>query len=156
MIKFVTLCVASAALALGASAELTASQTVERVIMITEEDGSVTTTLVPAVTVVPGETLAYSLKWENIDADPAENAVFTVPVPAEVVYVEGSAVDDTATVMFSADNGETFAIREALMVDSADAKKAADAGDITHVRWTYAEKVTGNSSGTLVYQAVLK
>lgn len=156
MIKFVTLCLAGAALALGASAELTASQTVERVIMITEEDGSVTTTLVPAVTVVPGETLAYSLKWENIDADPAENAVFTVPVPAEVVYVEGSAVDGTAAVTFSADNGETFATREALMVDSADAKKAAEAGDITHVRWAYAENVAGNSSGTLVYQAVLK
>ncbi|MGH1422111.1 MAG: hypothetical protein ACRBEQ_09855 [Hyphomonas sp.] len=156
MMKFVTLCAAGAVLALGASAELVASQEVERVIVTTEEDGSLTEELVPAVTVVPGEMLAYSLNWENVDAEPAENAVFTVPVPAEVTYIEGSAEAADAVVTFSADNGKTFFTRDKLVVTAADSAVSAQARDITHVRWTYVEKVAGKTSGTLTYKAVLK
>lgn len=155
MMKFVTLCAAGAVLALGASAELVASQAVDRVVVTTAEDGSLTEALVPAVTVVPGEMLAYSLNWENVDTKSAKNAVFTVPVPAEVTYVEGSAIADRAVVTFSADNGESFATRDELVVTAVDSSKSAVAADITHVRWTYAEAVVGRSSGTLTYKAVL-
>lgn len=155
MMKIVTLCAAGVALAFSASAEITATQVVERVVVTTTEDGSQTESLVQAETVVPGELLAYSLSWENESADPAENVVITMPVPAEVTYVEGSADVSGTIVTFSADDGQTFSARNALTVTTADTIKSAVADDITHVRWTFADAVAADANGAVTFRAVL-
>jgi len=138
------------------AAGLSAEQVIERMIVTESEDGSTEVELVPAETVTPGDELVYSLNFRNDGVESAENVVLTVPVPPEVNYVENSASTDDAVVAFSADGGKSFSPRGDLEVVVDGEKRAALAGEITHVRWTFRDKINPGSSGTLEFHAVLK
>lgn len=156
MWKFPTLFAASAVLAFSAQAGMTAKQKVERVVVEEAADGTVNVKLLPAETVVPGEKLAYTLEWSNDGESAAENVVLNVPVPREVSYIEGSATATGVSVTFSADGGTTFAARDALTVERDGNVLPAAAEDITDIRWTFTDVVEKNSTGSLVFKALLK
>ncbi|MEZ5997335.1 MAG: hypothetical protein R3B98_01405 [Hyphomonas sp.] len=138
------------------AAGLSAEQVIERLIVTESEDGSTEVELVPADTVVPGEELVYSLNFRNDGEVAAENVVLTVPVPSEVSYVENSASAGGAVVAFSADGGKSFAPRGDLKVSIDGEQRAALAGEITHVRWTFRKKIDPGSAGSLTFHAILK
>ncbi|MEZ5945476.1 MAG: hypothetical protein R3C13_06635 [Hyphomonas sp.] len=138
------------------AAGLSAEQVIERMIVTESEDGSTEVELVPAETVTPGEELVYSLNFRNDGEAAAENVVLTVPVPSEVSYVENSAATGGALVAFSADGGKSFAPRGDLKVSVDGESREALAGEITHVRWTFRNKIEPGSSGTLMFHAILK
>lgn len=134
---------------------LSATQTVERMVTTTEDDGTVKVSFVEATTVIPGETLVYWLNYDNEADVAAENVVLTVPVPADVTYVEKSASAAPVAAMFSVDGGQTFSSRGELTVSAGGVERTALAEEITHIRWSFAEPIPAGESGQLGFQAVL-
>ena len=104
----VALLVASTAMPVYA---LTATQTVEREVVVLNADGSQTVTRIAADKVTPGDKVIYSLNYFNDEAEPAENIVLIMPIPAEVDYIEGSADFDGVNSAYSIDGGRTFGSR---------------------------------------------
>lgn len=139
------------------AAALSATQTIEKEVTVITADGVTQTKREAADTVVPGERIVYSLNILNDKPEPASDLVLTMPVPAEVIFVEGSADKAGASVVYSADGGASFAARPAAVVmDAAGTVRAASADDITHIRWTVKGPVAAGATDTLSFAAILK
>ena len=149
---------AAAPLALApAFASMTARQTVEKEIVTVAADGRETVKRLPADKVTPGETVVYAIKYRNDGAAPAADIVLVMPVPKEVAYVEGSvAGEETASVSFSADGGETYVARGRLTVVEGGEARPARGDEITHIKWTLTAPVAAKAEGEVSYKAVLR
>lgn len=151
-----TIAISAMAFAVPAAA-LTATQIVEKEVVIQNQDGSTQTQRLPAESVIPGERIVYTLRYLNDGAEPATDLVMTMPVPKEVTFIDGSAERAGAKTVYSVDGGETFAPRESLQVRGFDgATRPAKAEDITHVKWTVTGPVQSAEAGELVFKGVLK
>ena len=81
-----------------------------------------------------------------------QNFVVTNPVPAGIAI----AANDAATLTVSVDGGKTWGKLAALSVkDARGVARAAQAGDVTHVRWIVASIAPG-AGGSLAYHAIVK
>jgi uncharacterized repeat protein (TIGR01451 family) len=147
-----------AALAVPAAlaASLTATQSVERRVMSETPDGKVDISWVAADQAIPGDVMRYAMNYSNGGTQKAENVVLVVPVPDAMRYVENSATMNGVAVTFSVDDGRSFASRGELLVNADGRKVSAEAGDITHVRWTFPAGIAGGETGTVSFEAVLK
>ena len=121
-----------------------------------DEAGERQVSLVPAETVVPGERVVYTITFTNISSDAADNVVITNPIAASLTYIDGSAFGPGTEILFSIDNGQTFAQREALTVVEEGAVRAASAEDFTHIRWVMQQELAAGAQGTARFAAVLE
>ena len=136
---------------------LSASQTVEKEIVVQMPDGTETISRETAERVAPGERVVYTLNFTNDDAQTATDLVLTMPVPKEVRFMEGSASDVNMVPVYSADGGSSFAARELLRVRTADGSlQAASSGDITHIRWTVPGPIAVGETGELSFKGILR
>ena len=119
-------------------------------------DGEKETRLVPAGTVVPGERVVYTITFQNISTEPADNIVITNPISGELTYVDGSAFGPGTNIQFSVDGGTTFASREELTVTEDGETRAATADDFTHVRWVMQTELAAGAQGMARFSAVLE
>lgn len=107
--------------------------------------------------VTPGETVLYRLDYENDSSEPASDITLTMPVPEVINYIEGSAEAQGVSVVYSADNGQTFSTRGKLRVSSSNGQVMnAKAEDITHIRWTIENPIEPGTNGTLAFKGILK
>lgn len=145
---------------LGASASsfaLTAKQTVETETVIRLADGSETVERATAEKVLPGQRIVYTLNFTNDEAKPATDLVLTMPVPAELKYLEGSASDTGLPPAYSADGGKSYASRNVLQVRGANgALRQAEASDITNIRWTVPGPISSGASGSLSFKGIVE
>jgi len=109
-----------------------------------------------AANIAPGERVVYTLSFTNDDAEPASDLVLTMPVPEEIKYMDGTATRDGASIVFSADGGQTFAARDTLKASMDGVMRSATAADITHIRWTVTGPIASGESGNLSYKGILK
>ena len=145
-----------AAIPLSASA-LSAEQTVEKETTTIGADGSVQTVRETVEKIVPGERVVYSLNFINDDAAPANDIVLTMPIPSEVKFIEGTADVPATTVTFSADGGESFALRQSVMkLDGTGNIRTASADELTHIRWTVPGPVAVGAGGALSFAATVR
>lgn len=157
MLRSALLSIAALALATAPAVAngLTATQTVLKQIEIPQEDGTVTTELVEASLIAPGDTVVYLLTYTNGGTEAAEAVALTMPVPTEMSFIERSANVDGTIVTFSVDGGATFARRGELTVTIDGEARNALAEDITHVRWTFEDAIEPGSQGEVSFRAVL-
>jgi uncharacterized repeat protein (TIGR01451 family) len=149
-----TLLYAAAAAAQGT---LQLTNEVFQEVATTGADGKKTVKRVPAASVVPGTEVIYVVTYRNVGKQPADNVVVTNPVPKELVLKSESTAVPGATVEYSADGGKNFGALAALRVSGADGKpRAAQAADVTHVRWKLAKSVKPGEQGSVSLRAVLK
>lgn len=121
-----------------------------------DDDGEQQVTLVAAETVVPGERVVYTITFTNISNDAADNVVITNPIAESLTYIDGSAFGPGAEILFSVDNGRTFAGREALTVVDEGVVRAASAEDFTHIRWVMQQELAAGAQGVARFSAVLE
>ena len=138
-----------------ASAGVEASQTVQKVAVTQLENGETVENLIAAEKVAPGETVVYTFNYVNSPDTTSENVVLVMPVPDEVVYVEGSITGEAALVSFSADGGESFMTRGRLTIREGDEVRVATSDEITHIRWTL-ESLEPAATGAVSYRGILK
>jgi len=130
--------------------------TVQKQEVIVNADGEKETKLVPAETVIPGESVVYTITFQNISDEPAESVVITNPIAETLTYVDGSAFGPGTEILFSIDGGQSFAEREALTVDEDGETRPAEPKDFTHVRWVMQQDLAAGAQGMARFTAVLK
>jgi hypothetical protein len=103
--------------------------------------------------VVPGDRLLFLLGWRNEGAAPVTGFVLTNPMPDAVRFV--AAGDGEALV--SVDGGAAFGRLAELRVALPEGgSRAAEAGDVTHVRWRFDAPIAPGASGELSFSAIVK
>ncbi len=128
----------------------------EKEVLRTEADGRRVIELVAVDKVLPGETVAYTITYRNSGDLPAENVVINNPVPAEMIYIDGTAVGEGTQIDYSID-GVTYGQPAELEVTLPDGTtRPADPGEYRHVRWRLNEPIPANSSGFVRYRALLR
>lgn len=158
MRNFVSLLTLAALSTLAVSASaLTAQQTVQKETTVVGSDGSISTVRETVEKIVPGERVVYTLDFKNDDIEAANDIVLTMPIPAEVKYLEGTAEVPETNVTFSADGGESFSSRQSVMLmDSAGNIRAAGADELTHIRWSVPGPVEAGEGGVLSFAASVR
>lgn len=90
--------------------------------------------------VLPGDRLVFTTRYTNGGDKPADDFVVTNPLPAPVKLAKVDSFE------VSVDGGKTFGALAALKAAGADGKpRAAELGDVTHVRWRVASIAPGGS-----------
>ncbi len=108
--------------------------------------------LVVPARVVPGDHLVFTTAYTNTSPVPVANFVVTNPLPREVALVD----DGSGQFEVSVDGGISWGKLAALsMDDGRGGKRPAQAGDVSHVRWTLSAIAPGGS-GKLEYRAVVR
>ena len=135
---------------------LNVTTTVQKEEVFVNDAGETETRLVAANTVVPGETVVYTISFQNIGNEPAGNVVITNPIDATLTYVDGSAFGPGMLLQFSVDDGQNFAAADALSVEEDGASRPAVADDFTHIRWVMQNELAAGAMATARFKAVLK
>lgn len=138
----------------GASFTVTANAEVE---IPTTVRGRETVKLEPALRVVPGDEVIYTLEIRNPGALPLPPPRVDFPVPEHLRYVEDSAVGPGAQVSYSVDGGQTFGAPESLQVIGPDGRKRpATAADYTHIRWQLKHTLRAHAVAFAHFRAIVK
>ena len=149
LLVLISLLFASPALAAN-SVSLENEVFVERVV---EENGKQTTKLEAPKVVVPGDKLVFIISYKNDGAEPATAFVVTNPLPPSIAYegVEGTLA------LVSVDGGTNYGQLAALKIKQPDGTdRAAAAGDVTHIRWTFTQAIPAGGAGKLSFRGVVK
>ncbi len=160
--KTLTKSIAAVAALLALCANAVAQQnldvqtTVEKQVVVESEDGSTETQLVPANNVVPGDTVVYTITFENVGNEPATDIVITNPISDVLEYVPGSASNGSMRIEFSADGGQTFGLPADLTIVADGAERPATTSDYTHVRWVMQTELEVGGRGTASFAAVVE
>jgi uncharacterized repeat protein (TIGR01451 family) len=103
--------------------------------------------------VVPGDKLVFVLNYRNGGAEPATGFTVTNPIPAAVSFAGG----EDATAVVSVDGGKSWGKLASLKVAQADGtSRAAQVGDVTHIRWSFNQPIAASTGGKLSFRGVVK
>ena len=135
---------------------LNVTTTVHKEEVTVNESGEAETRLVAASNVVPGESVIYTITFQNISDEPAVNVVITNPISKALTYVDSSAFGPGSAVQFSIDGGQNFAAANDLIVTEDGELRPAGPDDFTHIRWVMNNDLAVGEQGTARFSAVLK
>lgn len=103
--------------------------------------------------VVPGDRLVFVLNYRNAGAQPADAFVITNPMPSAVRFADAG---DTPPFV-SVDGGKTWGLLPDMTVRQADGTtRAAQPGDVTHIRWAFQQPIPAGGSGKLMFRGIVK
>lgn len=110
----------------------------------------------PAPQVRPGDIVRYSVNGNNRTDQAISGLVLTDDLPANTVYVMGSAASvGGATVTYSIDGGQTYVANPTIQVTLPNGRvetRPAPAERYTHVRWTFRNAIPARASVSGQYQ----
>ena len=109
--------------------------------------------LVPPTRLNTGDQLVFIVNYRNTGAHAASGFVITNPLPGSVSYMGSS--DPQALV--SVDGGRSWGQLSQLQATQRDGRvRRAQARDVTHVRWAFAQPIASGQSGRLIYRGVVR
>ena len=136
---------------LAEDVKLSSQVLVEHVVV--DANGKEKTVLEEPKVVTPGEKLVFTLSYKNVGAKPAEDFVVTNPIPDAVAY----AGDEADGSVVSVDGGKNWGPLASLKITAADGtQRAAQASDVTHVRWTFPKAIPVGAEGKLIFRGTVK
>jgi uncharacterized repeat protein (TIGR01451 family) len=119
------------------------------------ETGADSTTLGASPDAPPQEQLIYTARFTNLGTQLLDTVRITSPIPPDLRYVPESASGPARAILFSIDGGATFRPASELEVIGPDgARRAAEAGDYTHVRWVIDGAIDPGASGVVRFGVV--
>jgi len=113
-------------------------------------DGIERTVLLDATEVVPGEVLVFTTRYRNATGATVDDFVITNPLPEAVSLAAAGDFE------VSVDDGATYGALSAMTVtDAAGARRPAEPGDVTHLRWVLPQ-LAANATGTVEYRGIVR
>ena len=109
--------------------------------------------MVPASRLSQGQVVYYTVRITNPTPVFANNVVVSQRVPANTIYMKGSAVGPGAEVEFSVDGGVTFAREEDLKLDDGI---RAPPERYTHIRWRLRNPLAPGAVALARFRAVFR
>jgi uncharacterized repeat protein (TIGR01451 family) len=105
-----------------------------------------------STSVMPGDTLRYSLTFTNRESRALANVVFNNPVPSGVVVMPAPAPAGIR-VEYSIDGGFAFSARPMVLVEEngRQVSRPAEPESYTHIRWTVADSIAPGARVTAQY-----
>lgn len=133
----------------------------EKEVVELNEQGEEVVRRIPVEVALPGDEIIYSIRIENIGAEPATDVVVVNPVPPDTAYVESSTFSSitgpAVSTGFSVDGGQNYLPRGDLKVmDQTGEVRGAVAADITHIRWRLGVALPVGKSTLVGYRALVK
>ena len=130
---------------------LTSEVLVERV--RTDAQGKEERVLEEPKAVVPGDTIVIEISYRNAGSEAATDFVVTNPLPAAVAFAGG----ETPGAVVSVDGGQNWGDLASLTVAQPDGTtRAAQATDVTHIRWAFGQPVPAGQEGKLSFRGTVK
>lgn len=121
-----------------------------KVVRQVTENGKAVERLEEPSQVLPGDRLVFTTRYTNGGSKPVDDFVVTNPLPAPVKLAKVDSFE------VSVDGGKSFGSLTALKATGVDGKpRAAELGDVTHVRWRVASIAPG-ASGEVRYFAEVR
>lgn len=140
---------AQAAPQTGQAVELSGEVQVERVI---REGGKERRVLEQPDTVLPGDKLVFTTRYNNVGGDVVKDFVVTNPLPQAIRL----AAEDAGVLELSVDGARSWGKLAALTVaDGKGGKRPAVIDDVTHIRWTIAQLAPG-AKGAVTYRGTVR
>ncbi len=117
--------------------------------IVQDADGS-RETLAEPTSVVPGDRIVFTTKYNTETGSKVENFVISNPLPKAVVLT--AAGEFTVSI----DNGKTFAALGTLTASEANGtSRPAELSDVTDIRWTI-DSIAPGASGEVNYFAAVR
>jgi len=150
-------CLASGPVQAQEGRHLELKSTVEKETVTVNARGEEEIVVMPADTVLPGDTVILTTRYSNVGDEAADKVVITNPVPEQLVYVGGSAKGEGTDITFSVNGGQTYEVPERLTVVGEDGRaRPAQPADYTHIRWTVNKSIIPGNEGQVSFRAALK
>ena len=109
------------------------------------------------VTVIPGDHIIYTIIYENIGEEPADNIVINAAVAENMQYISNTAGGDDTEILFSIDGGKIFDKPENLKVtDENGDERPALAKDYTNAHWLINKTLPPGAKGEVFYRTQLE
>lgn len=137
------------------SGHLKLTTVVQKEQVTTTESGEQKKELVAATTVLPGDSVIYTIAFENVSDESAANVIITNPVPENLTYEAGSAFGPGAVIEFSVDGGAFYAAAADLIVTENGEIRGAQPADYTHIRWVMQNDLAVGAQGIARFRARL-
>jgi uncharacterized repeat protein (TIGR01451 family) len=110
--------------------------------------------------VMPGETLDWTITSQNEGTAPAHDYKSVGQIPKGTTFIEGSATaDGTASVTYSIDNGKSYASQptiEEKQADGSTKRVAAPVSMYTQIRYEWADPLADGGKLTASYKVRVK
>jgi hypothetical protein len=119
----------------------------------TDAQGHKKNNLVVPTTVVPGDALVLMQEYRNPGTKPNTNFVINLAVPGAVSF---TGVEQPWALV-SVDGGKSFGQLATLKAPKGDGTmRPAQPGDVTNVRWSFAQPIPAGGTGRVMYYGVVK
>ena len=129
---------------------------VQKMVIVTKNDGNKAYEFMPATKVLPGETVQYNTFYENVGNEAAENINIVNPIPTHLVYLPNSAQGKNTDIVFSVDGGKHYGKAGTLKVRGTDGKLyPAKPSDYTHIKWQYLGSLAPKTKQAVAFRARL-
>ena len=141
-----------------ALAEINLTTTVQKVERVTAADGTVSSRLVAAEKVVPGDEMHYTIVFRNDDQKPIDtgSVVITNPIPDNTVYLANTAFGAGTDIAYSVDGATSFASPDELTVVRDGAEVIASSADYTAIQWTFGPALAPAAQSYVSFNVRLK
>ncbi len=110
----------------------------------------------PVTKAVPGTEAIFTTRFENVSDKTATGITINNPIAKELEYKAGSAFGADCEIVFSADNGKTFAAAENLKIKALEGERNALPKEYTNVRWIYKGQLAAGKASEVGFRAVIK
>ncbi len=144
------------AVSLGALAQVELKTEMFKVIEIQTDNGTRKMQWVKPDNITPGDQVGYRILVENKGDKPADDIVLNNPVPENTFYIDGSARGANSSIVFSVDQGKTFATPENLFIIKDGKKIPATASHYSSVRWVLTTPLKAGEKGSVQYVVQVK
>ena len=156
-ILLATLLVHAALLPAIAADPVTITTTALKEVENIDAQGNKTIERVPVGQVLPGDTTVFVNTVQNNTAKIITEVKVDNPIPANMIYIDGSASAKNAALTFSVDGGKNYDIPGKLFVIQPDGTpRQAGPEDFTNIRWTLLTPLAPQSSQQVEFQAIVK
>ena len=150
----------SAVAALEDKPNLVLNLSVEKQIIVKDEEGKAKVEWKKVTETGPGDVLRYTLFYVNNGAAEALNASIVDPVPEGTIYIGSSAEGKDSQITYSLD-GKTFRTPSMLtykvkQADGSETEHNATPEMYTHINWKLSTPVPPGGSGTLNFNVKVK
>ena len=129
----------------SAAADIKVSITAEKEVVVMEL-GKEVKKIVTAKETVPGETIIFTLHFENKGDEVAKDVKLVDPIPEGMEYINGSVFGPGSEITFSIDQGKTYK-KPSLLTYEVDGKKRVASPELySHIQWVVKELSAGKSA----------
>lgn len=134
--------------------------TSEKEVRQLNQQGELEVLRVSPETVVPGDTLVFTVEVSNTSGQPTADVVVTDPISSSITYAESSIFSSitagTVQVTFSVDGGTTYLPRDQLLIQNDSGQElAAVPEDINSIRWQFSEPIPPGEAVQVGFRATV-